>query len=264
MVPNRPKYQFMREQAADYASFNVLTDVPSLKAWYRADTTTNAGGFVSQLTDKKGSVQYTQGTGSKQPALVASGSDPNGRDCIVFDGVDDCLLGVGIIESACTFFSVTRSIVAPVFEGALFVNGNPGAALSINTVTAASQTRPIQRYENPGGSVSSRYVDTADAVSDARFASSAPSIFVTRHSSTLTASTTPVTRCRLGTPQSSNQTSAATVSTVQGGAGIGSRNGGGSAFLAFGFYERIVCNALLTDDECRKVELYLAGYYGIV
>lgn len=268
MVPNRPKYQFMREQAADFASFNVLTDVPSLKAWYRADTTTNAGGFVSQLTDKKGSLQYTQATGSKQPALVASGSDPNGRDCIVFDGTDDALVNATghAAMNDCTIFMVTRSTTAnPSAAGRYLVLGNiSGDALSFAVAAANSaMSDPVAYYTNTSGNLSYRAVESS--ISTTVYTSSTPRIMCVRHNSAASASATPLTRSRLGVVSSSNVASGATISTIaQLATAFGATKGAAGSFLNFGLYECFICNALLTDDQCRKVELYLAGYYGLL
>ena len=269
MVPNRPKYQFMREQAADFASFNVLTDVPNLLAWYRADTTTNAGGFVSQLTDKSGNgFHFVQATGSKQPALVASGSDPNGKDCVVFDGTDDALTlaspGFGSTNDI-TIFLVTRSIVAPGGTARAMAIGNTGDAQSLLLlVPSAGIVRLAGAYNNPGNTTSGRDYDTP-AVADATLGTSAVRVLVARHNSAAAASATPTTRSRLGQPIVNNSSSAATISTVAAlAAAFGSNKTGTGSYLGYGLYESIVCNALLTDDQVRKIELYLAGYYGLL
>lgn len=257
--------RYRKRTIADWASFNVLTDVPSLKAWYRADTTTNAGGFVSQLTDKSGNGYHlTQGTGSKQPALIASGSDPNGRDCVVSDGVDDAMTiaspGYGAMND-CTVFDVTRSLVAPGVSAYWFAQGITTEAKVFGCFILGGTTRPAWRYYNPASTLSSRSVDTANAV----YASSVPTINVGRHDSAASASTTPIVRSRLGQPVTTNSSSSSTVSTISAyGVGCFAARTGTSGYTAGGLYERIVCNALLTDDQCRKIELYLAGYYGLL
>ena len=263
MVPNRPKYQFMREQAADFASFNVLTDVPSLKAWYRADTTTNAGGFVSQLTDKSGNgFHFAQATGSKQPALVASGSDPNGKDCVVFDGTDDALTlaspGFGAMNDV-TWIGVTRSVVTPAASGDLFRQGNFGDAKAIQ-LTMNTNSILSCSYVNPASTDSARNFDFSGVA-----ARTVPTVVCVRHNSSAATSAIPLTRSRLGEVVFANSASNATVSTIAAiGAAFGASTAGTWSYLAFGLYEWIVCNALLTDDQVRKIELYLAGYYGLL
>lgn len=269
MVPNRPKYQFMREQAADFASFTPSTDVPNLKAWYRADTTTNSGGFVSQLTDKKGSLQYTQGTGSKQPALISSGSDPNGRACVLFDGLDDALVnatGHAAMNDS-TVFMVTRSAVANPSSGARYLSmGNVSSDAKSFVISTGNSTLvdPVAYYTNPASSISYRAIET-NALTTTVYTSSAPRIMCARHNSAASASATPITRSRLGVVATTNNGSSATVNTIdQLATAFGATKGGAGSFLNFGLYECFICNALLTDDQCRKVELYLAGYYGLV
>lgn len=258
---------YMRNvKAATFVStgYNPATDVPNLLSWYRADTTTNSGGFVDSLNDKKGAVNYTQ-TLTKRPALISAGSDPNGRACIVFDGVDDYLLqatGHGAMND-CTIFGVVRSVVASSVSGRIWCITNL-AAKSITVFTNALATDPTAGYYNPNNTASSRPVELS-GTGTTIYSASAPRILTVRHDSTAANTATPTTRSRLGTPKTANNVSNATISTIAAGAAcFGAIPGGTAAYLSYGLYEWMICNALLTDDQCRTVECYLAGYYGLL
>ncbi len=259
-----PRLKWMQRLAGE--SYTPSTDVPSLLAWYRADTVTTATG-VSQLTDKTGNgYHFVQGTGVKQPALIASGSDPNGRDCVVADGTDDAMTiaspGFGAMNDI-TIIGVTRSMVAPGANGHIMSIGNAADARSVQITTATGLTRPNPRYNNPGSTISSRNVETSS--DDTSWTLSTPKIWSVRHDSTAAASATPITRSRLEQPVTANGSSLATVSTLALQAvGLFGTKAGTGGYLSVGLYEMFVCNALLTDDQVRRAELYLAGYYGLL
>lgn len=67
-----------------------LTILGSLAWWVRADLGITTGTGVSAWADQSGNgVDFTQGTGSAQPALVAG--TINGQPAVSFDGIDDWL-----------------------------------------------------------------------------------------------------------------------------------------------------------------------------
>ena len=159
------------------------------------------------------------------------------------------------IDKIATAFDMARAMAI----------GNTGDAQSLLLlVPSAGIVRLAGAYNNPGNTTSGRDYDTP-AVADATLGTSAVRVLVARHNSAAAASATPTTRSRLGQPIVNNSSSAATISTVAAlAAAFGSNKTGTGSYLGYGLYESIVCNALLTDDQCRKVELYLAGYYGLL
>lgn len=255
----------MRRIARDYASFNVLTDVPNLKAWYRADTTTNAGGFVSQLTDKSGGgFHLTQATGSKQPALNVADANMGGRDSITFDGVDDA---VGIVSPAygalagITIYLVVRGVIAETAKR-YFVIGNSGAAESMQIQNTGSDGRPRVAYERSVGNVTARYFDSVVAASG-----SLVRVYAGTVDAPAAAVSSVATRARLGTPQTSlistgSGTGVAISSTHN--AVLGANTTGAANFASFTLAEMILANAVHSMEQQRRIELYLAGYYGLL
>jgi hypothetical protein len=250
--------------ARDFAAFNVLTDVPNLLAWYRADTTVNAGGFVSQLTDKhSGGFHYTQVTGSKQPALTASDSDMGGRASISFDGVDDGLTraspGFGALTGL-TVYMVVRGVIAETAKR-YFSIGNSGTAETTQLQNTSASKIPRASYERAIGNITVRAMDTdaVPTVNDVR-------IFSYSISPTTSATSSIVTRARLGTPVTTNTTagSGTGVALLATGTAVGSNTPSNNSFSSFTFAEMILASSVHTLDQMRKIELYLAGYYGLL
>lgn len=248
-----------RSLAANFDANSILGVTPKL--WLRSDTTINAGGFASQCTDKSGAGKhFLQATGSKQGALVAPGSDPNGYACVVADGTDDgyvCAAGLSAMTNPLIFFAA-RSIVAPASTGLLFAIGNTADAQSLQIQVGATTVRPGGRYNNAGTSV--RNVDVA--ANDTFWGSSSIKIANIQHDSTAAVSATPTTRARLGEPQPLNSSSAAAVSTVASlAAGLFTNKTATTSFQGAGVYEVIVYDLLATTDQRRRVDLMLLGYY---
>jgi len=71
--------------------------IPSLVAWWDADWADGldlVGGAVRTWTDAIGGFALTQSVSAARPAFNPTGF--NGRAVVTFDGVDDCLEGVGV------------------------------------------------------------------------------------------------------------------------------------------------------------------------
>lgn len=258
--------RYRQRQRANWAAYNVLTDVPSLYWWGRADTTVNAGGFASSVLDKSGGLRhYLQATGSKQAALNATDAFMNNRASLTYDGVDDAMTiaAFGALTDA-TFFHVTRSIAATATAGRIFIVGNTVDAQALCVLTpGSSQSRPVATYANPGSTFTTRSVDASAA--DAKYAGTAPIVWSVAFDHAAAASAALSTRARLGEPVSTNSASNATQSTIANlGSAFGATKAGAAAYQAFTWAETIVCSAVLTIDQRRVVEDYLAGYYGLV
>ena len=234
-------------------AFNVLTDVPHLKAWYRADTVVLATG-VSQLTDKSGNgYHYLQATGGKQPAQVLAASDPNGFDCVVSDGVDDGMVHTGFgALTGLTHFLVTRSIVTPASGSMLFCIGNPGDARSIGDVREADGTLQ-SRYNNPSATATNWTFGPAAPVSGSGIIVS--SVVSNTQANTLSG--------RMGTkPTGSQSATNATPSTIASlASGLFANKTAGGLYVAAGLYELIVCDDVLTDAEVSIVNQGLITSY---
>lgn len=259
-IGDSTRYQWMRYYAGNYAAFNVLTDVPSLKAWYRADTTVNGGGTVSQLTDKSGNgFHLTQATGTKQPALNVADANMGGRNSITFDGVDDALgmvsPGYGALNALTTIW-VIRSLPTPAATGRLFSLGDvsPQSASSLMNTNGNLQFR----YSNPGSTFTTWGLGTSEG---AAISLAKPTILACAQS---VQTNVAAGRSRLGSVGSQSATSATASTIVAAAFGIGAQANGLSVYLNFTFAELIICSAVLTADQMRKVELYLAGYYGLL
>jgi hypothetical protein len=259
--------RFRSLQRVAYEAFNPLTDVPSLKAWYRADTTTNAGGFVSQLTDKSGNgFHFVQATGSKQPALNVADANMGGRDSISLDGTDDAVTlaapGFGSM-SGLTFYIVTRSVIGTT-SGRFFAIGASGTANSLIAIAVGSGfNAPSALYANPGGVFTSRRCDAA-AGTQAFYASAVPVVWSFTYDAAAAAANAFAVRTRLATVVASNAGSLATPANV--GALIAAFGGesGTSSYEGFTMSECIVADAIHSTDTMRRIELYLAGYHGIL
>jgi hypothetical protein len=75
------------------ANWGIL-DIPTLSTWFRADVVTTSGSAVTQWDDQSGNGYHVvQATSTKQPALITSDPNFNGRPSIDFDGTADTLLG---------------------------------------------------------------------------------------------------------------------------------------------------------------------------
>lgn len=255
-----PRFKWMQRLA--HESYTPSTDVPSLVNWYRADTVTIATG-VSQLTDKKGSVNPTQATGSKQPTQNVADSLMGGRDSITFDGTQHALIaaspGIGSM-SAITIFLVVRSVATPAATAYLLGFGSTSTAQSVQVICYSTTGNTRAQYANPGGTASSW--QHTPAQSDA----SAARPCILAYSGTLAngGSTVWEGRGRLGSTGGA-VTNASTGSTLANQIFcMGANTTGGAAFASFTFGELMICNAALTTEQMRRVELYLAGYYGLL
>ena len=246
-----------RRRSSDYfpapPAFNVLTDVPHLKAWYRADTVVLATG-VSQLTDKSGNgYHYLQATGGKQPAQVLAASDPNGFDCVVSDGVDDGMVHTGFgALTGLTFFVVSRSIVTPAATGNLICIGNSSAAQSVQVIVATSGAFQT-RYQNPGSTATTYNFGVTAPVSGS-------DIIV---SSVVASTQTNVLTGKMGNvPVGSQVSTNATPSTIASiASGLFASQTAAAQYLAAGLYELIVCDDVLTDAEVSIVNQGLITSY---
>ena len=264
------KLGWMKQQARIFASdsawVTTAANVPSLKAWYRADTTVNAGGTVSQLTDKSGNgFHFVQATGTKQPALNVADANMGGRDSITFDGTDDALTlaspGLGTM-SGCTLYFVTRAV--PMVAGRIFSIGNTNIAQSLTvSPTSGSDARPTFTFTNPSGSLTARRVDVA--ANQAFYSTNSIAIWDASFDSGAAAAGAFSARSRLGEPSVSNSSSAATQASAVGQASaFAARPDGLSTYLRYTLAELIIADAVHSMDQRRKVELYLAGYYGLL
>lgn len=263
------KLGWMKQQARIFASdsawVTTAANVPSLKAWYRADTTVNGGGTVSQLTDKSGGgFHLTQATGTKQPALNVADANMGGRDSITFDGVDDAL---GMVSpaygalAALTLYLVVRGVIAESSKR-YFVIGNNGSAESIQIQNTASNGRPLFAYERAVGNITTRRFDNGVPASTGDIR-----IYAATVDCAAAAASSIVTRCRLRAINTSNivngsGTGVAISSTHN--AVLGANNTSTTYFGSFTLAEFIVCNSVHSMDQMRKIELYLAGYYGLL
>lgn len=256
----------VRRWASQYGSFNVLTDVPNLKAWYRADTVTTVSGAVSQLTDKTGNgFHYVQGTALKRPTYNASDANMGGRDSISSDGVDDALTiaspGYGTLN-ACTLYFVTRSIAHTT--GRIFGIGNTNIAQSLTaSPTSAGDARPSGVYTNPSGSSTTRRVDVS--ANEPEYFAAKPIIWSVGFDSTAAAASAIRTNGRLAEVSVSNAASAATQAAIVGQAtALFARPDGLATYLAMTLSELIVADAFHTNEQMLAVNMYLAGYYGVL
>lgn len=262
------KLGWMKQQARIFASdsawVTTAANVPSLKAWYRADTTVNAGGTVSQLTDKSGNgFHFVQATGTKQPALNVADANMGGRDSITADGTDDSLTlaspGFGSL-SALTCFFVTRSRSGAAGSRMLSI-GNTSIAQSYLTYIGSSN-RWFSRYTNPPTFDTTLTVD--NAASGPFAATSNPYIWVTSFDSAVSAANALTGRGRLGVLSSAQGSNATQASVVGQATALFAVPAGTSSYIGITLAELIICSAALTADQMRKVELYLAGYYGLL
>lgn len=257
-----PRFKWMQREARRLAAAydaNTLWGATPY-CWLRADTVTTSTG-VDQMTDKSGNGRhFVQGTGSKQPALVAAGSDPNGFACVVSDGTDDSLTNAAFgALSAVTLYFATRSIVTPASAGYLLSIGNASDAQSVQVPCTTSGVLQC-RYANPSSTLSAASIDVAAGT----YTSSAVRITSVACNTAAGGASIFNARARLGAT-SSTAASAATGSTIANLAAalFASKTGGGS-YLAAGLYEVIILDAAHTTEQMRLGELMLAGYYGLL
>jgi hypothetical protein len=251
----------IRKWASQYGSYTPSTDVPNLTSWWRADTKTIGTG-VSQLTDKKGSVNLTQATGSKQPTFNAADANMGGRDSITFDGIDDALTvaspGIGAM-SAITIFFVTRSMATPGVTAQPLSIGNSSDAQSVRITQGVTANLSVL-YSNPAAT-NSAWVMTA---TQADQAANAPRIYSWSGTLANGGATVWDGRGRLGLVGAAG-TNASTGSTLANQQMcLGAAKAGTSAYAAFTFGELMICNAALTSEQMLAVNMYLAGYYGVL
>lgn len=252
----------MRKWAAQYTSYNPSTDVPSLTNWWRADTTINSGGTVSQLTDKKGSVNLIQATGTKQPALTSLDTLMGGRDSITWDGIDDTLIaaspGIGTM-TAITIYMVVRNIITPGATGYLIAFGATSVAQSVAVqIFANGNVRTL--YSNPGANSSSWQMTPV------QHNAMATSVCILSWSGLIANGGSAVWdgRGRLGL-QGSAITNASTGSTLANQImSLGSSTNGTTSLSAFTLGELMICNTAHTSEQMLAVSMYLAGYYGVL
>lgn len=245
-----------RRLAAAYDANTLWGATPH--CWLRADTVTTSTG-VDQMTDKTGNGRhFVQATGGKQPTLVASGSDPNGFDCVLSDGSSHSLTNAafGAMSSGYTIYVVTRSITTPGANGYLVSNGNATDAQSAQLVVTSSGTMQ-SRYSNPGSTVSTGNLSTAEVLTGSGVRIS---VFA---GDTITAGASMwATRTRLGNIGLVGGV-ATTGSIANLAAALFASKAGTGSYLAAGLYEAIWIDGVHTTEQMLMGELMLAGYYGV-
>lgn len=87
MLSPAQKFMLLRKKKTGYSPFD-LPSTTYLDARIGSSITIGTG--VSQWTSQSGNVNYTEGTGSAQPAYNLTGLD--GNPAVVFDGVNDRLI----------------------------------------------------------------------------------------------------------------------------------------------------------------------------
>lgn len=254
----------MRRWASQYGSYTPSTDVPNLANWWRADTVTTVSGAVSSLNDKKGSVNLAQGAAGKRPVYNAADSLMGGRDSITFDGIDDVLTaaspGVGAMN-AITVYLVIRSMTATAAVQYILATGttatDKSVQLRMETTGSISSV-----YRNPAASVSTRTISSGVAGHNA--AASVPLILSSAGTTANGGSTVWATTARLGN-LSATATNNSTGSTiVAGDFALGASNTTSTLPAAFTFAELMICSAAHTAEQMLAVNMYLAGYYGVL
>ena len=256
-----PRFKWMQREArrlaAAYDASTLWGSTPY--CWLRADTVTTATG-VSQYTDKSGNGRhFVQGTGSKQPALVAAGSDPNGFGCVVSDGTDDSLTNAafGAMSSGYTLYVVTRSIVIPGATGYLISNGNLADVQSVSLIVPSAGALQA-RYRSPTSTVSIGNLGANEVLTSSNIRISVFS------GDTITAGASMWNlRTRLGMIGSSSG-SATSGSVSNFAAGLFADKAGTGSYLAAGLYEAIWIDGVHTTEQMWLGELMLAGYYALL
>lgn len=248
------------------ANYTAGTLLGTPYCWLRADTTTNAGGFVSQFTDKSGNGRhFVQATGTKQPALTSTDALMGNQASATFDGIDDAVTyaaGFGA-SNAYTQFLVTRSMVAGGSQRFVSI-GNVADPQSLYIGPAsATDSRPTGFFQNPGSTATQRRSDMAGTSS--YYQAAQPAITCIVYDSTQTAANAFVARARLGEPNALNSGSLATPAGVANLAtAIGGAKAGTSLYGNFTFAEYIAFAAVLTAEQMASMELLLARYYGLL
>lgn len=252
-----------------HASFSPSTDVPSLVNWWRADTNTIGTG-VSQLTDKKGSVNLTQGTGANQPTYNAADGNYNGRDTISFNGTSHALTvaspGIGTM-SAVTIYLVIGDLTPPASTtDYVLAIGNVADNSSIQ-ITAAPTTGSLRfRWRGvPAPSASSWQIPMS--ATGAQFGSSGPTVFscamrIGSGGANVFNATTP--KARMGEVGTFPESASVGGSLANQAMGLGATKAGTAQWVAFKFCELMICSAIHTPDQMLRTNLYLSGYYGII
>jgi hypothetical protein len=258
-VRQRPKIDLFRREAtrlnAAYTP-NTLFGAAAY-CWLRADTVTIATG-VSQMTDKSGNGRhFAQATGAKQPTLVASGADPNGKACVVSNGSSHSLTNAGFgAMNAITMYLVTRSIPTPAALGYLFCVGNPADARSAQFAVTNAGT-PRSSFYNPANTLSAWNFSGEDA------STSSLRIWSASGTTSNGGATVWEGRVRLGSIGAAG-TNASTGNTIVNlASALFASKAGTAGYLAAGLYELIVFDAAHTTEQMRQMELLLAGYYGL-
>lgn len=255
-----------RKWAAQFGSYTPSTDVPNLSNWWRADTATIGTG-VSSLNDKKGSVNLTQATGSKQPVQTAANALYNNRSTILFDGIDDALIaaspGVGTLNDI-TIYMVIGGLATPASNSYLLTFGLVTAAKTVSVRMLTTSTL-LCAYNNPANTQSDWRMSVGVATnSDA--ASNRPCILSWSGSLGAAGASIWATGgyARMGKLGLVTGTSA-TGSTLDPQAiGLGATPAGTSLYSSFNFCEAMVCSSAHTAEQMLAVNMYLAGYYDVL
>jgi hypothetical protein len=214
------------------------TTISGLMLWFEAGQISGVadGGAVATWSDASGNGHdATQATGTKQPLYRSTGTLPNGKPVVVFDGVDDTLGLSATLGSAATVFMVCNpSAVASAYLIGGNGSGNTPAIISgfssksfeyfdsgdRQTLSASGTGFHVLSVVQTDGSSYAGWFDGASAFS------ASPTVNI----------------------------SGKTLTT------IGSA-GGTSNFAGFSVAEIIVYNRALTTTERQQVESYLTAKY---
>jgi hypothetical protein len=225
--------------SAKWGTFPVLT---GLARWYRADdtaTVTSSAGSVSQWIDKAGgNDNLTQATAGLRP--VTGTRTLNGRNVLDFDGSGDYLGTTTSLALPLTTFIVARSdIAATAVERTILAGQGNTCALNIDVGE--------QFYVYMGGPSNFMF-----------YGAGANLLNLNAHIWSFTLSDTAASTSRLD--------GAEIVATGAGSFGSNFTTVGGHATTATWdgiIGEVIQYSRVLTPTECRQVETYLAGQWGI-